>query len=417
MRVALRALGFALALFAAIFASAPRVCACQEDPRAPTGRLGEKEVVEKVDPYTRGTTEAFDKAGYISLGPFLLGSAVQSGDIESQLAVKSMRWIETRHFRIGSTLATCEVTTDGWEEKRLREELARLRKKLPRVPAMVDKLDPWLRAHLYALRLEECYASFQQAFQLSDDDFKPDADDKRLGPGPFLGMDMKFVTLLIESEADFERVLKIQNAGVCKASAHWQLTGDAMVMSATPQGVRSLGFATESAFTSLVIYEQVQALVEGFRKSWGAMPPWFRCGLGFEFSRRIDKRWNVSAFGTTREFGDNSWDWEPRVCRIVANSFATPWKEMASWETWNDVKAQAHLLAWSRVQWILNRKGFDRRAFLIELGGGVTHLPMTQWQQIRIDRTTSAFWAASSKALEDCDEDWKRDVQKTCARK
>ncbi len=328
-----------------------------------------------------------------------------------------MRWIETRHFRIGSTLATCEVTTDGWEEKRLREELARLRKKLPRVPAMVDKLDPWLRAHLYALRLEECYDAFLQAFQLTDDDFKGDGSDKRLGPGPFLGMDMKFVTLLVESEADFERVLKSQLGGVAKASAHWQLTGDTMVTCATPQGVRSLGFTTEAAFTSLVVYEQVTALAEGFRKSWGAIPPWFRCGLGFEFARRIDKRWNVSAFGTTREFGDNSWDWEPRVCRIVANGFATPWKEMAAWETWNDVKPQAHLLAWSRVQWILNRKGVDRRAFLIELGGRVTHLPMTDWPKIMFDRTTSAFWAGFSKALEDCDEDWKRDVQKSCARK
>lgn len=385
----------------------------QEDPRAPTGRLRDKaEVVEKVDPYTRGEREALDKAGYVSFGPFELADRVQSADVEKALGVPSMRWIETEHFRLGSTLGTSEVTQDGREEKRLREELARLKKRIPRAPASADKLDPWLRAHLFAQRLEGWYADFLRAFQFDDADFTKSERDPRLGSGRYLGMEMKPVVVLCEAEADYERFVRAYHIAGSNAGTHWQMRGDTMVTAVSAQGVRTIGYPSEGAFTCFVSFQVAQSLLDSFGKSWGAMPPWLANGLGFEFSRRIDPRWNVAATGTTTEFGDSSWEWEPRVQRIVANGYATAWREMATWPSWADVKPQSHMLAWSRVRWLLEHKRADRRAFLLTLSGNITDHPQDRWAQIRFDRTVAAFFAAFSDSLEDCDAEWKRDAQR-----
>ena len=74
-------LATALALCLGVCIAAPHADACQEDPRSPTGRLGETKEAERVDPYTRGATEALDKLGYVSLGPFLVGEKLKSTDI------------------------------------------------------------------------------------------------------------------------------------------------------------------------------------------------------------------------------------------------------------------------------------------------------------------------------------------------
>src|SRR5260221_3805982 len=114
-----------------------------------------EEVFEKTDPYTRGAKEELARAGYASLGPFHWADGIETQDIEETFGGLRVLWVETAHFKLGSTLPTYECPPDDLEKTRLKDELARLGKRLPRARREAAKLDPWLRLHLYAQPLDE----------------------------------------------------------------------------------------------------------------------------------------------------------------------------------------------------------------------------------------------------------------------
>src|SRR5262245_14144841 len=179
-----------LALLAAF---APRAGAWQS-----TASTEREEAFERVDPYTRGEEAALAKLGYVQYGPFVLYDQVRTEQVEEALGQVAFLWLETAHFKIGSNLRTYKQVGDVREDDKLEAELKRLKKRLPYFAQLPrNKLDPWVRLHLFAQRLEEQYAEFQQRFGLSDgpaaargkDGFEP-------GTGPYLGMDQKHVVLL-----------------------------------------------------------------------------------------------------------------------------------------------------------------------------------------------------------------------------
>src|SRR5690606_29690223 len=144
------AIGVAMCIRGTLLAMAcsSAILLAQADDRAP-------------DPYTMGERQALKDAGYIGLGPFGIGRYHGSEDVERLLAGTSMRWIETRHFKIGSSLATYRVPNDRAQRQKLEAELRRLQTRLPAVDPQSRVLDPWLRAHLLAQRCEEVYADFR----------------------------------------------------------------------------------------------------------------------------------------------------------------------------------------------------------------------------------------------------------------
>ncbi len=62
----------------------------------------------KIDPYTKNDPERMRKAGYVSFGPFEFGELgsknITSEHVEDHLFYARIIWVETAHFRIGSTL-------------------------------------------------------------------------------------------------------------------------------------------------------------------------------------------------------------------------------------------------------------------------------------------------------------------------
>src|SRR5687768_15467506 len=129
------------------------------------------EPFEAVDPYSRGEPALLDRAGYVSLGPFPWCQGMTTDDLARELGGIPILWVETEHFRIGSTLSAYKVPSDRVERKRLEEELAAIRATFPDSKPSMAKLDPWLRLHLYARRIEAVYDEFQRAFSLRDADF------------------------------------------------------------------------------------------------------------------------------------------------------------------------------------------------------------------------------------------------------
>ena len=130
----------------------------------------------KIDPYTKNDPVRMKMAGYISFGPFPFGEIgtkiVDTAHVDKHLSYARIIWVETAHFRIGSSLGRWSIPTEIEVRRKLRAELERLKLKLGnKVNPKTRVLDPWLRLHLTAQRMEELYAEIQDWLGVEDSEF------------------------------------------------------------------------------------------------------------------------------------------------------------------------------------------------------------------------------------------------------
>jgi hypothetical protein len=135
------------------------------------GEKGELEAFEAVDPYTKGEREKMQRLGYVTYGPFPWVGAHRTPDITETLGGVEILWVETEHFRIGSSLNTYKIGNDKRERALIEADLELLEERLGRLKPPKKQLDPWLRLHLYAQRAETCYAQFMEQIGKTDADF------------------------------------------------------------------------------------------------------------------------------------------------------------------------------------------------------------------------------------------------------
>ncbi len=344
--------GLALALVMFCVSSVQHALAQDKGPDTST-----PEVFEAVDPYTKGKAEALDRAGYVSMGPFLFSEGIQTKDIEESLGGVRVLWVETAHFKLGSLLQTYRRGTDDIEEKKLADELHRLSKKLPRVRPQVRELDPWLRLHLYAQRLEEEYADFEARIGVTDADFtgKPTGDlnpANDMGPGRFLGCEMKFTVLLTERNAQLGRFAR---RWLKSGETAWyvaQLDGRSWFFGVAAEVMQAAGAPLDSALHALVATGVAEAFVYGFRATKTKRPLWLLQGISLAFGRKAEPRWCVFVPRDSEGPDDQTWLWEERVNGLVTNKFVPAWDEMFAWTDPNKLEPRGHMTAWSRVAWL-----------------------------------------------------------------
>lgn len=406
-----------LLFFGALLACSTRALHAQSP-----ASLDKDEVIEKVDPYTKGEDAALDKAGYISFGPFLFADKIRTQDVEEALGGIRVLWVETAHFKIGSTLRSYKLGADPREDKKIEDELKRLKTKFARPIAVKNKLDPWLRLHLFALRLEEQYADFCQRFGVRAEDFDPKTKVDGapfMGDGPFLGMEMKFTLLLADRQSSVARFLK-QFCNVETPSwQRWTLPGQSLFLGISAEILKEFGYERDSDLHATVASEVAMNFVDGFRKASQDAPFWFKAGLAHDYARRVDERCVLAAVGT--HHGDRNDDdsrWEPRVCGLVFNKAATAWKDTFAWSRWEDLKSQGHLIAWSRVSWLLSRKNTDLHALLMALTErSPPELSDAEKSKAYVERQIAAFQSVLGKTPEAADADWRQFVLKNYPKK
>jgi hypothetical protein len=381
-------------------------------------RDSKDEVFEKVDPYTLGESAALDRAGYVSFGPFPWCEGVKTNDIEEVLGQRVL-WVETAHFKIGSTLATYKLKGDKREEKRLAAELEQLKTKLDHLATPKSKLDPWLRLHLYAQRLEAQYAGFVERFKITAKDFALPAGSglksATEGHGPFLGQQMKFTVLITEKQSAIGRFMQRYKGHSAATSVREFLPGGSVFTGISAESLRAVGFELDAALYCTLASELSFNLVDGYRYSFCA-PYWFKQGFAHMTSRAIDERWALYAIGTMRQKDDDSWRWEPRVFGLVSNGFMPSWKEMAGWRKWEDVNTQGHMVVWSRVSWLLSQKDVDFHALL----WAFTDAPAgssDERTRFVADRQDEALKSVSGRDVRDLEEAWRVWVLKTYPKK
>jgi hypothetical protein len=382
---------------------------------------GKEEVFEAVDPYTRGQAEALAKAGYKSFGPFAWGAKHDTKELAQTVGGVAILFVETPHFKLASSLKSYECTNDKRENERVAAELKRLKARLPRIEVRERDLDPWLRVHLYAQRLEELYADFERRFGVSDADFALDAEGKMppgMGEGPFLGQKEKFTVLLAEKNSTLARYVKRYFDADEERCFRAQFKEGGWFFGITAESRQTDGAYLDAALHCVLVEGMVHNLIDAFRNEGWRVPPWFKHGAAHGFARTIDERWFL--FGgnelvQSRE--EEYWVWEPRVFGLVSNKAAPPWTESLTWQDQNSLSGHAHMVVWSRVQYLFQLRNGKQREFLMALTERPPDSETGFDGRASPDRQNKALVAAYGSDAEALDAAWARWVQKTYAKK
>lgn len=306
-----------------------------------------------VDPYTGGDPEAMQRAGIVAYGPFRWADGLATADLEKVLGENRILWVETAHFRIGSTFKSAPWPDDTEKRKFLQEEVKELRKAVPKIPARPKRIDPWIRLHLYASRVERCYADFLELIGATDADFPA----KGTGPrdGPYLGQPDKFLLLLFQKKSDMARYMdRFCGIQADTSMRYNHAKTHQMVACIAAEGLD--GF-DETALHAHAIYSVVHNLLSGYNGFYYALPPWFAEGLAHWYSRRVPSDCvNVAIRDDEAVAEDKRSDWPLKVRRRAQHVGAFfPFEVIAEWDDPMQLGYHANAQAWSRVDFLMQR--------------------------------------------------------------
>lgn len=324
---------------------------------------GEIKPFPKVDPYTKGDPEKIERAGYASFGPFRFGDDHTTAQAETTLGGIPLIWVETPHFKLGSGLPEYTLTGDSREKDRIQGELERLAKKLPDVRPKARKLDPWLRMHLFALRLEDLYATFLDEFGIQESEFPtaPPTTAERgkpyMGTGRFLGMPSKYTVLLLDKKSALGRYSSVYLGRTfeTQSCAHFPAAGSLLYVTAAE--LLDGEYKNDTALTCDVVSGVSQNLVLGFRGFTVPLPFAVTEGIAHWFSRQVDPRYHFfSGQDRTKIRFKDEWNWAPSVHARVEHGVFPPLADVLKWTSGDALEWADHLFMWSHVDYLLARE-------------------------------------------------------------
>jgi len=380
----------------------------------PLAAQGEPKAFPRTDPYTKNDPGIIEKAGYVSLGPFRFGDDHTSLEATQALGGIPLLWVETEHFRLGSALGEYALG-DDYEKQRVQGELERLALRLPDVKAKTKKLDPWLRMHLFALRLEELYGQFLGAFRLREDEFPTGPVDpkKGMGQGHYLGMSAKFTVLLLERKASAARYGRVYLGGELSAPTHHLFATSGSWLYLTASEFLVGDNASDTGLACEVIGGVAQNLALGFRGPQVGLCFAVREGISHWFAQRIDPRYHLLAGEAEPRISVAEGGWAPPVRARVEHKVFPSTEELLAWNEGTALEWADHLILWSRLDYLLAREdgaaGIFLRALKEPLAEGASALSADEL----VARARAALPAATGGDLARFDQEWSAWVLKT----
>jgi len=372
----------------------------------------------RVDPFTKSDPEIIAKAGYASFGPFRLGDDHTTDQVEKALEGVPLIWVETAHFKLGSGLPEYTLPSDDQEKRRIQAELERLGKKLPDVKAKPKKLDPWLRLHLMAQRLEDTYTEFLAQFGLKETDFPSgpleakaeSAAGPYMGTGRFLGMPAKYTVLVFDKKQHLERYTAIYFGQKAEAPLHKHLTGVGALFYGTAAEFLTGEYDNDTALTCALVWGVTQDLAAGFRGAETTLPFVWSEGLGHWFARRTDPRFHFfSGADPAKNRITDEWNWALGVRARVERKVFPSTEAMLAWNETDALEWADHLVLWSRVDFLMSREDGAAGKLLRRLKEPAAEGA----EESGLARSQAALLAAVNLAPAQFDEAWSEWVLKT----
>jgi len=379
---------------------------------------GEGKAFPRVDPYTKSVPEAILAAGYVSFGPFRFGDDHTTDQVERTLEGVPLIWVETAHFKLGSGLPEYALPSDEQERKRIQVELERLVRQLPDVKVRAKKLDPWLRLHLFAQRLEDTYGEFLRRFDLEESDFpggpaQPGRTPagSEMGAGRFLGMPAKYTVLIFDHKRELERYSMAYLGRTAEQPVHRHFRGVGALFYGTAAEFLEGEYRNDSALTCALVSSVTQDLVAGFRGTASAPASCWSEGFGHWFARRIDARYHFfSGSDPAKNRITDEWNWALGVRTRVERKVFPSTETMLGWSASDSLDWADHLVLWSRIDYLMALEGGAAGKFLRRLKDPPAE---GETDETRIARVRAALLEATNLEPGPFDTAWAEWVLKT----
>ncbi len=321
-------------------------------------------------PYCAGEPGRMEAAGVASHGGFEFGRG-RTSDIDALLAMCDVRWIETEHFEIGFALGPHKVKQE--EKGKIRAELTRLAESLPEVKPKTKTLDPWLRAHLYAQRVEDHWDRFLELMKIDEAAFPDgtqtwDMTGEFLGTGPYLGQQSKYEVLLLPSEAVSMLYLREQFGLIVRVSQRWNHMERETISLTAHAGQGQL--RDDQALHGHLVFNLTINLLDGYKHYSYELPVWIREGLGHWMERELDPRFNTfnSAEGAVANMTRKT-NWEPAVRKLIARGQTPRMAELIHLKGYGELELRHHYTTWSIVDWLVRTDPDGLACFVGDLTG------------------------------------------------
>lgn len=312
-----------------------------------------------IDPYTKAEPAAMARAGIAALQRFAWAEDHTTVGIQSLMGFEPFRFIETAHFKVASSLPTMAVPADAAGRRALRAELVALKARLPGVDIDARTLDPWLRTHLYAHRLERAYAEFAARFGISEAAMARCAPGGAFavdyaGEGPHLGQRGKFLVVLARSGASLGSYARnFLDLPAPRTTARHHLARSGSLLLLTAEDLPEQDLRRDQDLHAAVAYHAAHLFVDAFRSYWHDCPAWFEEGVAHWFRARVAPSRAVFALRPRwlpRDPGAP--DWAANVRARLAHGSVVPADELFRLRN-EALRFEDHLAAWSRVDFLL----------------------------------------------------------------
>ncbi|MGE3171749.1 MAG: hypothetical protein AB7O97_03925 [Planctomycetota bacterium] len=300
--------------------------------------------------------------------------------VEAEVGAPWMLWLETEHFRIGSTLRTRPLPPTSGERRALYELCGRLRAdRRLQVPREPKEIDPWLQVWLLAQRLEEAHAELAELVGADAEWWagrcgraEPQLD--RLVEQ--LGCPDKVVVLAFEEPGDHARYLR-RFCGVDRAGPWSQRWRSGRRTLATCVGFEPNRWYDPTMLQGHVVHQVVAMRLAALVGDGAAdgkddgnddgtdcgaddgVPLWLQTGLGHWLVRRIDPR-SVDDEGVARGHVVDAEEWPQKVRLRLRRDLLPAVATALCWRDPGELQDPAlHAMAWSMVDYL----AADRAAF------------------------------------------------------
>lgn len=322
------------------------------------------------DPYTRGDPELMKAAGLVSHGGFEFGES-DTPSTDQMMGTCDIRWLETEHFELGFALGPYRVPQK--EKKVIQATLERLAERLPAVKVKAKLLDPWLRAHMYAMRLEDMYADFLELIQLEQSVFpdgsKPwDMTGTYQGEGPYLGQKGKFEVIMFPSEANSLRYLSESFGLQIKRTQRWNVDHrDSLTVTIhLQQG----SLRDDPALHGHLAFNMIQNMYDGLRHYSYNSPIWLKEGLAHWAERRVTTKYNTfdGGEGSVPEESRKS-DWKGTAKKIASSGKASRMAALIRKNGYGELSLDDHFVVWSMIDFLHTTRPEALASFLCSLKG------------------------------------------------
>lgn len=350
-----------------LFAAAPAVAQKLLDKDFPPNH-------GKNDPYTLGgDPELMAAAGIVSHGGFEFATTDTAG-VEDYMGTSEIRWLESEHFELGFAIGGYKVSQK--EKKVFLRDLTKLAEKLPTVDPKTKVLDPWLRAHLTILRMEEQYQQFLELVNVPQSEF-PDGTEPwnrqgtYRGEGPHLGQKGKYEVLILPSEASSVDFLSHYFGLTIKRTQRWNVVErDTVTLTVhLQQG----NLKNDGALHGHLAFNLMHNFFDGFEHYSYDTPIWIHEGLAHWAERRVSPDHNSfdGSEGSVPKMSKEK-NWAGKTRKIVAGGKQPRMAALIRLKNYGQMSLDDHFCTWSMVDYLHQSNPAGLAAFLQGLKGRTT---------------------------------------------